>query len=76
MQFTAQELAARVAALQTIADDRGLPWRARVAALRRRDPFTLIGVFADVLQIDYHSALHGHMAGPAPGPGGGETARR
>jgi hypothetical protein len=69
MQFTAEELAARVAALQSIADDRGLPWRARVAALRRRDPFTVIGVFAEVLQIDYHSALHGRTAGIGRGEG-------
>lgn len=82
MQFTAQDLAARIAALQAAADARGLPWRRRLDAVRPRDAFSVIGVFAEILAIDFHSALHadlshrdrtrapghGRRAPPAPGP--------
>lgn len=58
MQFTAQDLAARIAVLQAIADERGLPWRRRLRDLPRRDPYAVIGLMAEVLEIDFHSALH------------------
>jgi hypothetical protein len=58
MQFTARDLDARIAALQAMADARGLAWRGRVRALPRRDPYSVIGVFAEILEIDFHSALH------------------
>ncbi|MEM1384596.1 MAG: hypothetical protein AAF713_07770 [Pseudomonadota bacterium] len=57
MPVTIKELEARATVLQAAADKLGIAWRDRAAALPESDPVAMIGLMADVLELDLHLAL-------------------